>query len=143
MLVKELLKWLPFNLECHKKILALPNEKVKLHFKPLFWTVKLLRFFLTKKSPHSTRTVIIKATGQKDLTFQRTDNTLVMNQGTDRKKSKLWVDVRVCTKPSLYYYWKHLYSIDHTTHRFNISVRTTDSRKTRQNKISAHAFSSS
>lgn len=39
------------------------------------------------KGPHSTRTVITKDTGQKDLTFQRTDNALVINQGTDEKKS--------------------------------------------------------
>lgn len=39
------------------------------------------------KGPHSTSTVISKDIGQKDLTFQRTDNTLVMSQGTDNLKS--------------------------------------------------------
>lgn len=58
------------------------------------------------KRPHSTRAVITEDSSQKDVTFQRTDNTLVMNQGTDKKKSNFWVDVGAHAESSSYYYWK-------------------------------------
>jgi len=57
------------------------------------------------KRPHGKRTVITKDTGQKHLTFQRTDNILVMNQGTD-EKSNFWVDIRACRESSSHYHWK-------------------------------------